>query len=415
MAGTMRIAFLCPVFPPDPAPAGVMARQLAAKLAECGHEVVVLTQFPNRPYGRLFPGYKRRLRSVEKVEGFRVVRCPNWLLGPKRRALSRLLENLTFGITSCLNLAREAKPDVVLMETWPLIAMEMMLRFCSLRKVPVIAYVQDCYPEALEYTGLIPVNGWLARTIRRWDGSICRRSARVIAISEGMKSLLCASRQLDRTRVAVIPDWNDCEGFGARDRNLAWRAENGIPPDAFLALFAGTLGHVSGAGVLVEAAHRLSARSDMLLACAGEGVLKAEMEQAAKSVGLRNLLFLPVQPFEKVPAMHAAADAFLLTTQAGYPDSSVPSKLISYFAAGRPVVCAAKENSTVAQLVRSSEAGLVTAAGCAHQLAEAITYLAENPQDARRMGANARRRFEESFTLAIAFQKFAEVLRALRR
>jgi putative colanic acid biosynthesis glycosyltransferase WcaI len=407
----MRVAFICPVFPPEPAPAGVMARALARRLAEDGHEVTVFTQFPNRPAGKLFPGYRRRLRLVEQIDGFRLVRCPNWLLGAKRRLLDRMLENFTFGLSSCLNLAREPRPDVVLMETWPLFAMEATLRLCALRQTPVVTYVQDCYPEALEYTGQIAIGGPLARILRQWDASIGRRSARVIAISDGMKSLLCSTRKLRPERVAAIPNWNDCAGFGVAVTNNSWRDDNGIARDAFVALFAGTLGHVSGASLLVDVARKLSCRPEVLVVCVGEGVLKQGLQERVAAAGLWNIRFLPVQPAGRVAVMHAAADVTLLTLQANYPDSSVPSKLISYLAAGRPVVCAAQSDSTVATIVRESRSGLSVAANNVEAIAAAVIDLLDHPAEAGRMGANARRCYKERFTFERAYPAFERLLR----
>lgn len=406
----MRVGFICPVFPPEPAPAGEMARQLAAKLASEGNDVTIYTQFPNRPGGRIFPGFRRRFRQVEELDGFRLVRCPNWLIGAARKAPNRILENFTFGISSCLNLALGPRPDVVLMETWPLFAMEVTLRLCALRRIPVITYVQDCYPEALEYTGIIPIQGFLANLLRRWDASICRRSARVIAISEGMKSILCNGRGIPPDKIKVVSNWNDCAGFGGNNKDNEWRRKNGIPPHIFVALFSGTLGHVSGATALVDVARALSGRDDVMIVCAGEGVLKREMQDAASAAKLANIRFLPVQPTEQVAGMFAAADAMLLTMQADYPDSSVPSKLISYLAAGRPVICAAGTDSTVTAIIRETGSGIPVAAEDAEGVAAAIIRLLDHPSEADRMGERARRCFEERFTFERAYRSLRPLL-----
>ena len=97
----MKIIFICAVFPPEPAPAGIMAHQLATRLAREGHDVTMIVPFPNRPDGVLYPGFQRRLRARTVTrEGYTLVRCANWLLGKQRKNLNRILENVTFGLSS---------------------------------------------------------------------------------------------------------------------------------------------------------------------------------------------------------------------------------------------------------------------------------------------------------------------------
>jgi colanic acid biosynthesis glycosyl transferase WcaI len=406
----MRIAFICPVFPPEPAPAGVMAMQLARALALDGHEVNVFTQFPNRPQGKVFPGYRRQLRAVERMDGFNVVRCPNWLLDRGRRWWNRILENITFGLSSLLNIWRAGRPDIVILETWPIIATDLIVRLCRHWQTPVLMYVQDCYPEALEYTGHIAIDGYLARLLRRWDKDICRKSSGIVVISDGMKRLLCRTRNIPEEKVSVIANWIDSRHFPAFERDNAWRREAGIAKEKFLVLFAGTLGHVSGAEVLVDVSRNLAHRPDVSFVCVGEGALKESMEHQASAAGLQRLLFLPFQSSERVAEMHAAADATILTTQAGYPDASVPSKLIAYLAAGRPVVCAAQELSTVAQIVREANAGVLAEPGNGDSIAEAIAFLADHPEESKQMGENARWYFENNLTFECAYRKFTAIL-----
>jgi colanic acid biosynthesis glycosyl transferase WcaI len=406
----MRIAFICPVFPPEPAPAGQMARELATTLAAAGHEVSIFTQFPNRPLGKVYPGYKRKPTSIERMSGFEVIRCAHWVLGRDRRPLSRALENLTFGVSSGLNLLLRTRPDVAIVETWPLCALTIALAICRLRRVPSLNYVQDCYPEVLEHTSQIRTDGKLARMLRKWDSKICSDCTRVIAISPGMKALICSTRGIPEKKVAVIQNWVDKRNVPTISKQNNWREELGISPQQFLLLYAGTLGHVSGAEVLVETFKRLKHRPDVILICVGEGVLKSKMQEAASQAEIPNIKFLSVQPIERVTEMHAAADATILTTKAGFPDASVPSKLISYLAAGRPVVCAAHESSTVAEIIRNANAGIVANAGDADSIAQAITFLADHPIEAKQLGINARDCFEDQFTFEAAYERFKDLL-----
>jgi colanic acid biosynthesis glycosyl transferase WcaI len=407
------IAIVCPVFPPEPAPAGIMAMELGQRFSADGFKVTVFTQFPNRPHGQVYTGYRRALRFIEDMAGIEVVRCPNWLLDPKRRPLNRLLENATFGFFSAFNLLRHGKPDVLVVETWPFFAVQMIVLVGALWRIPVVYYVQDCYPEALLHTNVLKSGSFLAAALFIWDRLLCLLSWRVIAISHGMKAILCSTRGLPAEKVAVIYNWVDVHRFYHEDKWSNWRKKNNIGDALFVAMFSGTMGFVSGVNILLSVARLLTHRCDIVIVCVGDGILKADMVEAAENLKLTNIVFFPVQPEEELCEMFSSANAMLLTTEANYPDVSVPSKLVSYLASGHPIVCSSRGDSTVAKIVLESGSGIVTASGDAAAMAAAICVLADDSLAASEMGKKGRQYCALNLTLERAYGGFRSLLQPL--
>jgi len=182
-----------------------------------------------------------------------------------------------------------------------------------------------------------------------------------------------------------------------------------IDPRLFVAMFAGTMGTVSGADVLIEVAKQLHQRPDILILCVGEGVLKDSMIAEARRAKLTNIRFEPFQPRERLSEVQASADAMLLTVRKDFRDGSVPSKLISYMAAGRPIVCAAPQRSGVVKSVEAAQAGIPIPPADSTAISRAIEHLAGRPDEAQRMGRNARDYFEKNLTLDRAYGKFTEL------
>jgi len=407
----MKIVFICAVFPPEPAPAGIMAHQLATRLAREGHDVTMIVPFPNRPEGILYSGFRRRLRTRTVTrEGYTLVRCANWLLGRERKSLNRILENITFGLSSAWAASREGRPDFMITETWPLFATLFCTSLARWWRIPYWYYVQDVYPEAAEGAGIINANGLVSRACRLWDRYLCSHSAHVIVISETMRDLLAANRKLPLECLTVIPNWLDEAAFGVWQGESTWGSKQGIPSHVFVALFGGTLGHVSGVEVLVDVARITKNDTEIMLLCIGEGSRKEAMVNEASRLGLTNIRFLPFQPVERVPEVQASCDVALLTMHPDSSDSSVPSKLITYFAASLPVVCAAKAESAVARTVRDAGAGIVVSPGDPQAIADAILLLKGDSEIAQRMGRNARHYFEKHYTLERAYSQFSTLL-----
>ena len=411
----MRIAFLSAVYTPEREPAGVMAAQLVDRWLQDGHTVNVYCPFPNRPEGILRRGWKRRLRSVENRGNLRVVRCWHWLVGRERRVWNRLLENLTFGCSSVAQALLNGKADVLVISTWPFFAVGFAILLGRFWGVPAIYYVQDLYPEAGVEAGVLPRDHWTTRLLLHLDRWFCRSSARVILVSESMKELFIHGRRDFGGKVTVIENWIDGDEIKPLPGSPLWRREHNIPSQVFLATFAGNLGLLSGADILVRVAEYLHDRPDIFLLCVGEGVLKRKMASETARLGLTNLRFLPFQPRSRIGEMQSAANALILTMRPGGGAASVPSKLITYLAAGRPVVCSAPAHSESHAIIRRSNAGINVQAGDARAIADALVSLAENPTATEQMAHRARQHFIEHFTADRAFREFGEVFQSITR
>jgi colanic acid biosynthesis glycosyl transferase WcaI len=410
----MKITFVCAVFPPEPEPAGVMARQLAERLSSDGHSVSMIVPVPNRPGGRIYEGYQGNSGRFETAScGYAITRCSHWLIGRERQVLSRVLENVTFGITSAWAALRRGRPDVLVIETWPLFAVQCCALLAQWWNVPFVYYIQDVYPEALEQSNYLRSRSLAARILRRWDARLCRQSAKIVVISPSMFNLVKESRNLAAEKLTVISNWQDATEFSAQSIGATWRAEQGISPSTFVAMFAGTLGHVSGAEVLVEVADLLRQHRSTLILCVGDGVRKQGMLEKARVLGLDNIRFLPFQPRERVVEVQQSADVMLLTMQVQSSDTSVPSKLVSYMAAGRPVICAANSTTTVARIVAESGAGVVLPPQDAYAIARAILDLTGRAADVEQMGRRARAYFEENMTFDRAHAHVSAMLREI--
>ncbi|MGC4118187.1 MAG: glycosyltransferase family 4 protein [Myxococcales bacterium] len=212
----------------------------------------------------------------------------------------------------------------------------------------------------------------------------------------------------------ILENWIDLARLRPRPRTT-WRTEVGLGAEDFVCLYAGTMGYASGVDVLVEVAERLSGHSDVRLVCVGAGVLRERMEHQVQAKGLKNLLLLPFQPPERIAEFHSAADVALLTTAPGVGSSSVPSKLITYLATGRPVVCSAAPSSDMARLVAQEQVGEVVQPGAPDALAAAILKLqALSKAEREALGRRAREVAERRFSLQAALRRFERLFEDLQ-
>ncbi len=403
----MKILMLTQWFQPEPTFKGL---PLAWALRDRGHEVEVLTGFPNYPGGKLYPGYRVRPWSRETMDGIRVNRVA---LYPSHNsnARGRILNYLSFGATSALVgpwLVR--KPDVIYV--FNLVTLDVaagLLRL--LRGGRTVLDVQDLWPESLSVSGMMK-NRLLLDSLDRWCRAAYRHADRIITLSHGFKRHL-ANRGVPEDRVEVIYNWCDEASLVLPGPDPGVARELGFA-GRFNIVFAGNMGPAQALSPVIEAARRLrNWAPDVLFTIIGGGIEADQLKQSARD--LPNVQFMERRPMSEVGAVLSNADALLVHLKADpLFKITIPSKIQAYLFAGRPILCGVKGDA--ADLVCRAGAGLPFTPEDPDALAETVlTLRGFDAEGLRLMGNNGRafyrkhlameegvRRMEEAFESVVA-------------
>ena len=406
----MHVVALNQFYAPDRSATAQLLTELAEGLVRRGHRVTVVTSGPR------FSSALRDPRVHEQREGVHVIRIPSTHFG-KRSLVSRAADYASFyvGATRALGTLPE-RPDVFLpLTTPPMVTLAAQLAALPLR-VPVVALVQDLYPDIAVRLGVIRSHGLTHRTWAAVAGASLRHAARVVALSEPMADHLRAYGVAPE-RLEVIPNWALAELEAAPPVNAGAEArlEYGLG-DRFVVMYSGNLGASHRFDTLLAAARRLRDRSDIVFVFIGEGVRRAEVERFVARESLANVRVLPLAPRERLAESLAAADLHVITLRDGLEGLVVPSKLYGILAAERPALFIGPDRDSAARTLDAADAGLGFENGDVSGVAEAITALAADPERGRRMGQRGRVHLLSELSQKRALDAYERVLaQACRR
>ena len=195
---------------------------------------------------------------------------------------------------------------------------------------------------------------------------------------------------VEPAKVVVIPNTADAGRIAPSDRHNPYRDELGLAGDATVVMYAGNLGHSQPLELVVAAAERFSAqrRADVQFVVNGDGVARSSVAAAAER--LANLHLVGWQPPERLGEVLAAADLHLVLLRAGLGATSVPSKVYSVLAAGRPVLASVDRGSEVERLLVASGAGRAVDPEDVDAFCAAVAEMADDPEGRAEMGTRGR-------------------------
>ena len=388
---SLRILLVSQYFWPEAFYINAVARRLAAR----GHQVDVLTGKPNYPTGRFFPGYRGRGCQEEVYHGVCIHRLPMLARG---RGGGRLAANYLSFVFSCMLLGpwriRRMSCDVIFVYAPSPILQALPAIFLGwLKRRPVVLWVQDLWPESLAATGYVrnPVALSLVAQVVRF---IYRHVDLLLVQSHAFCHAV--GQMAPSTPVCYYPNSvEDTFDSGAVPAPLP---VYGIM-EGFCVLFAGNIGSAQAVEVILDAADRLTDLPAVRFVVVGDGSRRDWMLAEAARRGLRNVVLPGRFPVEDMPAFMTRAEALLVTlSDQAIFRQTVPSKVQSYLAMGRPIL--ASLNGEGAALVAAAGAGLCSPAEDGRALAENVRRLhAMSPEQRAELGANGRRHFERYFAL----------------
>ena len=339
---------------------------------------------PNYPTGRIFDGYRGRVRVVETMQGIRVVRTWLWPSN-SARALPRLVSYFSFVLSSLvLGAAGVRRQDIVFVESPPLFLVPAGLLIARLAKARVVLNVSDVWPETAARIGLsmgrFPF--WLMQRLER----LGYQGAHVVTVTTPAAAQSINAR-FPHIETAVILPGIDLDMFKPSLRSETRRRALGVVREEFLVGYCGLHGLFQGLEVVLEAAERLRERSGIKFVLVGDGPTKASLVELATRRNLDNVVFVDSLPRSEIPPVIACFDAALVPLAAELP-GTMPSKVYETLACGVPLIVSA--GSEAEPLVVGHGVGRTFRPRDGAGLADAVVDLAESPDECARMRQDAR-------------------------
>lgn len=397
----MKILLLTQWFDPEPTFKGLL---FAQSLRDKGHEVEVLTGFPNYPGGKVYEGYSISFYRKDVIDGITVHRAP---LYPSHdsSAIKRAFNYISFSVSSAiLGLIKTRGIDVIYSYHPPLTTALSALTLSTFKRVPFVVDIQDLWPDTLAATGMLSNKKALSII-----GGVCsfiyKRAAKVIVLSPGFRARLL-SQGVPNEKIEVIYNWCNEPALKNYEPSYVNLPENGN----LNLLFAGNLGLAQGLPAIIEAAQILYARKTKVnIVFLGDGVAKQAAQKKAGELSLGNVFFYQRVAMSQVGDVLAKSDILLVHLN---DDElfriTIPSRTQASLAVGKPIIMGVSGDA--AQLVERSKAGVTCAPNSPASLANAIELIASKSEDERTaMGIRAREFYDNNLSLEQGVNRFIDV------
>ena len=413
----MRVLLVTAAFPPEPIVTARTSWDVADELANRGHLVRVIAPFPSRPPGVKYSGFDRRLtgRTERLTSGVEVIRC--WsVFSRSSTLLSRLIENASFGLTAAIAMLLARRFDAIYSNTWPLFATGLVAVVSRMRNIPLVLTVQDLYPESLCLQGRLAEGSVPIRLLLRLDRWIARAATFLLLLGESSAREYVKNRSIYSKRCLVVPNWTNLELASSPQAAARFREGMAIPKETFLLVYCGNVGAAAGVERLIGALVSLPDDSDAGLLVAGEGSRLSECERLTRKLPPGRVWFHHPFPDSETSAVLGAANVCVVPTSGDQSAASVPSKLMAYMLAGKPVIAVALGNSDMATVMHASRCGWLVPPNSEQEFMRTLAMVRALPVEELQARGEAGRAYAlEHFTRTAGAPRVADAIESAGR
>jgi putative colanic acid biosynthesis glycosyltransferase WcaI len=410
----VNILYVSQYFLPEMGAPAARVAELSRLWSEEGHEVTVLTGFPNHPTGIVPREYRsqfRRLVTRENVNGMNVVRT--WLLPfANRKAYERMLNYGSFCVAAGATGMFLPRPEVVIATSPQLLVGSSGWWIARCKRVPFVFEVRDLWPESLTAVGMGSADSLLHRSLSKIAGFLYRASDHIVVVTRAFEDHLVKHWQVPREKISVVENGVDTELFSPHCNGASIRQELGLE-GKFVVSYIGTIGMAHGLETLVDAASQLQRTTPhVVFLLVGEGAENERIKSMVRERQLTNIHFLDQQPRERIPAYICASDACLVLLRKSELFRTVlPTKMLEFMACACPVILGVEGEAQ--RILQKADAGLCVEPENPAELANAVLRLASDPALRELLGTNGRRYILQNFTRRQTASAYLRVLEGL--
>jgi colanic acid biosynthesis glycosyl transferase WcaI len=390
----MRILIFGINYSPELTGIGKYTGEMGSWLAMNGHDVHVVTAVPYYPEWEVHEEYKGKYWIKENIDGATVHRIPLYV--PKDvTSLKRIIHEFSFvlGIIPVwFKFLFKRKFDVVFCAAPPFHLGILPLLYSKIKGVPMITHIQDLQVDAAKELGMIKNKAFLNLmfSIERF---ILKKSKKVSTISLGMQ-LKIHAKGISSEKQLLFPNWVDENNIMPLPKEQSLRGEFGLKDSDKVILYSGNLGEKQGLEVIIDVAEKYRSRKDVYFIIVGSGGGKEKLEQSTKDAGLNQVLFFPLQPYNKLSALLATADVHLVLQKKSAADLVMPSKLTGILAAGGCAIVTAEPGTSLHVIISQYNMGLLIEPESVQSLRDGIEFAIDNDLDVYKINA---RKYAEAY------------------
>jgi glycosyltransferase involved in cell wall biosynthesis len=376
-----------------------------------GHEVQVLTGFPNYPTGKIYDGYKIKFLQREEMDGVSVIRVP---LYPSHNSssISRIANYTSFAFfASAIGPWVVNKADIAYVYHPPPTVYLPAAFIQLIRGIPAVYDIQDFWPDSLAASGMFnsKLGLWLVDKYCRVFYKIPRK---IVVLSPGFKKKL-QDKGIPEDKIEVIYNWADASVGQTIKEDQDLSRKLGME-GRFNIMFAGNIGKMQGLNTVLEAAEFLQSKCPKIqFVLVGEGLEVENLKRRKEEMKLNNVLFIPRQPISEIGKIMCLADVFLVhLIDDPLFRITIPSKIQTYLAFGKPILVGVCGDA--ADLVNQAQAGISFHPQNPSSLVESVMKITSvSPQSLKKMGENGKSFYQTNMSLPTAAKRFESLFQSL--
>jgi glycosyltransferase involved in cell wall biosynthesis len=304
------------------------------------------------------------------------------------------------------------KPDILISANNPLDPQRILLKYCNKYNIKFIFWLQDIYGHAIKklLTRKLSILGKVIGLYYiKSETSMLQKSDRIIIISEDFKKILQKAGILEK-KIELIHNWAPLENLQMQAKDNSWSREHKLH-DKLCIVYTGTLGLKHNPELLAHIALSLREQSHVRIVVVSEGLGADFLQKKKDEYQLSNLIILGFQPFELIPEVMGTADILIAILDRDAGVFSVPSKVLTYHCAGRPLLLSVPQENLSARLVEEMETGIVVPPNENGRFLNEVKRLIGDGGLREKYGRNARRYAESTFDIEKITDKFEKILK----
>lgn len=391
----MKILVICQHYWPEPYP----LTDICEELVKRGHTVHLITDVPNYPMGITYPEYKHKKNRKQNHNGVQIIRT--FTIARRHNVLFRLLNYYSYAISSTIQVCRLKEDyDVVFTnQTSPVMMSTAAVAYAKKNHKRVVMYCMDLWPACLAAGGL-PSNSLIYKIFGYISGHIYRKMDRILITSQMFQNYLMQQHRVKSESIEYLPQY-------ANGVFVDMPQQNGNKETVDL-MFAGNIGSAQSLTTVIGAAEKLRNIPQLRWHIVGDGSELENLKDIAKKKGLDQVIFHGRKPVEQMPQYYSMADAMLVTLiKDEFVSLTLPGKVQTYMAAGKPIIGAA--NGEIPLAIERAKCGFCADAEDVEGLAAAVQKFL-NTKNKYQLGQNAKCYYQQNFTRELFMDRLENAL-----